>query len=87
MKLFARLLLENLRAIMLVRNQPAKADALLANFAPVAKEVLRTLAGTTPSPLNSQLLLRLLTATEQITYSPIPHLPLEIAVIEVTTKK
>jgi len=87
MKLFARLLLENLRAIMLVRNQPAKADALLANFAPIAKDTLRALASATPSPLNSQLLLRLLTATEQITYSPIPHLPLEIAVIEVTTKK
>lgn len=87
MKLFARLLLENLRAVMLLRHQPAKAETLLANFGPEAKTVLAELAKSVPSPLNSQMLLRLLTATEQITYSPIPHLPLEIAVIEVTTKK
>jgi DNA polymerase III subunit gamma/tau len=87
MKLFARLLLENLRAVMLLRHQPAKADTLLANFGPEAKSVLAELAKSAPSPLNSQMLLRLLAATEQITYSPIPHLPLEIAVIEVTTKK
>ncbi len=87
MKLFARLLLENLRAVMLLRHQPAKAETLLANFGPEAKKLLAELAKSSPSPLNSQMLLKLLTATEQITYSPIPHLPLEIAVIEVTAKK
>lgn len=87
MKLFARLILENLRAVMLLRNQPAKSEVLLANFGPEAKEVLAEIAKLSPSPLNSQMLLRLLSATEQINYSPIPHLPLEIAVIEVTTKK
>jgi DNA polymerase-3 subunit gamma/tau len=87
MKLFARLLLENLRAVMLLRHQPAKAETLLANFGPEAKSVLAELAKSVSSPLNSQMLLKLLAATEQITYSPIPHLPLEIAVIEVTAKK
>ncbi len=87
MKLFARLILENLRAVMLLRNQLAKSEVLLANFGPEAKEVLAEIAKLSPSPLNSQMLLRLLQATEQINYSPIPHLPLEIAVIEVTTKK
>jgi DNA polymerase-3 subunit gamma/tau len=86
MKLFARLLLENLRAVMLVRHQPAKVDELLSNFGPAAKETLLTIAKVAKSPTNSQMLLRLLAATEQITYSPIPHLPLEIAVIELTTK-
>ncbi len=86
-KLFTRLLLENVRAIMLVRHQPAKADELLSNFGPAAQDALKALAKESASPLNSHLLLRLLSATEQITYSPIPHLPLEIAVIELTTKK
>lgn len=86
MKLFMRLLLENVRAIMLVRHQPAKADVLLANFGPAAKEALSAIAKEAASPLNSHLLLRLLSAAEQITYSPIPQLPLEIAVIELTNK-
>jgi DNA polymerase-3 subunit gamma/tau len=86
MKLFARLLLENLRAVMLVRHQPAKAEELLANFGPAAKEVLQEIAKVLKSPINSHMLLRLISATEQITYSPIPHLPLEIAAIELTTK-
>ncbi len=87
MKLFARLILENLRAVILLRHQPAKSEVLLANFGPASKTFLLELAKVTPSPLNSQMLLRLLSATQQITYSPIPHLPLEIAVIELTTKK
>ena len=81
------MILENIRAIILLRHQPAKADTLLANFGPEARVALAELAKTSPSPINSQMLLRLLSATEQITYSPIPHLPLEIAMIEVTTKK
>lgn len=87
MKLFSRLLLEHVRAVMLVRHQPAKAETLLAHFGGEAREVLATLAATTPSPLNSQLLLRLLQAAEQIGFSSISHLPLEIAVVEVTEKK
>jgi DNA polymerase-3 subunit gamma/tau len=87
MKLFARLLLENIRAIMLLRYQPDKADVILAPFGLEAKNVLQEIAKLSSSPINSQMLLRLLSATEQITYTPIPHLPLEIAVIEVTVKK
>jgi DNA polymerase-3 subunit gamma/tau len=87
MKLFARLLLEHVRAVMLVRNQPSKQETLLANFGPDAKVTLAELAKEATSPLNSQLLLRLLSATEQIAYSPIPQLPLEIAIVELTAKK
>lgn len=87
MKLFARLVLENIRAVMLLRNQPVKSEVLLANFGPEAKVVLAELAKAAASPVNSQMLLRMLAATEQINHSPIPHLPLEIAVIELTTKK
>jgi DNA polymerase III subunit gamma/tau len=87
MKLFARLLLENVRAVMLLRHQPTKAEELLVNFGPDAKVFLQGIAKEAQSPLNSQLLLKLLSATEQINYSPVPHLPLEIAVIELTTKK
>ncbi len=87
MKLFSRLLLEHIRAVMLLRHEPAKAETLLAQFGTETKELLTTIATATPATLNSQLLLRLLQASEQIGFSPIPHLPLEIAIVEFLEKK
>ncbi len=87
MKLFSRLLLEHVRAVMLLRHQASKSEELLAAFGPEAKARLGELAAITTSPLNSQLLLRLLTATQQIAFSPLPHLPLELVLIELAEKK
>lgn len=86
-KLFARLLLEHIRAVILIRNLPDESDDILGKFAPEAKERLASLASKTPSPLNSHLLLRFLEATEQVQYSPLPQLPLELAIIDVTEDK
>lgn len=85
MKLFARLLLEYIRVVMLIRHQPSKAEELLAAFSPEVRTPLATLAGATGSPLNSQLLLRFLVATEQVSRSPLPHLPLEIVIMELAS--
>lgn len=84
MKLFARLLLEHVRAVMLLRNLPAKERDILGAFGTETQNRIREYASGT-SPLNSHVLLRLLQATEQIGRSPIPSAPLEIAIIEVTT--
>jgi len=84
-KLFARLLLEQLRAVMLVRNLPAKADEVLAAFGSDTATRLQALASQ-ETPINSHMLLRFLTATDQVARSPIPHLPLELAVIDVCRK-
>ena len=46
------------------------------------RETLTKLAGNPSTPLNSHLLLKLLTVADQTSRSPIPHLPLEIAVVE-----
>lgn len=81
MKIFMRLLLEHVRAVMLLRNLPSKAETLLAAFSPEAQSTISQLASG-PSPLNSHLLLRLLQAAEQVQYSPVPHIPIEIAIIE-----
>lgn len=85
MKLFARVLLEHVRAVMLVRNQPAKQESILAHFgADTAKQLAEIAAGETA--INSHMLLRFLQATDQINRSPIPHLPLEIAIMELGDK-
>ena len=85
MKLFARLLLEHVRAVMLLRNLPAKKEDILGAFGTDTKEVLEGFAQEV-SPLNSHLLLRLLQATELVSRSPIPQAPLEITVIEMTSE-
>lgn len=83
MKLFARLLLEHVRAVMLLRNLPGKKAEILGAFGPETQTKIAEYASGT-SPLNSHLLLRLLQATELVARSPIPQAPLEIAIIEVT---
>ncbi len=84
MKLFVRLLLDHIRAVMLLRNRPTNRDEILSPFSGSMQTLLTTLAGVTTTPLNSHLLLRLLTVSDQTGRSPIPHLPLEIAIVEVT---
>lgn len=86
MKLFARLLLENIRAVMLIRHAPSQADKILEAFSEGTKDKLKELASAKSSPVNSHLLLRLLKASQDINFSPLPHLPLEIALVEITTK-
>jgi len=82
-KLFTRLLLEHVRAVMLLRNLPNKKEAILAPFGTETQTKLVEYASG-PSPLNSHLLLSLLKSFDLIFHSPIPQAPLEIAIIEIT---
>jgi DNA polymerase-3 subunit gamma/tau len=83
MKLFSRLLLEHIRAIMLLRNLPSKKEQILDAFGAETKDLLNEIIkGETP--INSHLLLRFIKAAELVARSPIPQAPLEIAVIEMT---
>lgn len=83
MKLFSRLLLEHIRAIILLRNVPSRKEVLLSAFGPQAKEVI-VMCAENPSALNSHTLMKLLPAVDQVSRSPIPQLPLEIVFIDIT---
>ncbi|MCA9359380.1 DNA polymerase III subunit gamma/tau [Candidatus Kaiserbacteria bacterium] len=81
MKLFTRLLLEHVRAVMLLRNLPSHKDSILSSFGTEAKvKIEEYSSGATP--INSHLLLRLLQASDMMTRSPLPHVALEIAIID-----
>jgi len=67
--------------VMLVRNQPAKKDQILSHFGSDTARLIGEIAST-DTAINSHLLLRLLQAADQISRSPVPHLPLEIAIME-----
>lgn len=86
MKLFMHLLLERVRAVMLLRNAPQSEVKLLSSFSVADAELLKTLAKATPSNLNSHLLVALLGASEQTGKTVLPQLPLELAIIESCTK-
>ncbi len=82
MKLFLRLLLEAVRAAMLVRNDKGSAATILEAFNPELRQVIEEAALSASTTLNSHLLLKLLRAVDQSGRSPLPHLPLEIAIVE-----
>ncbi len=80
-RLLLRLLLEHVRAVMLLRHLPTQKESILKAFGPEAQEKIIAYASG-PSPLNSHLLLKLLEAAELTARSPIPQLPLEIVIVE-----
>ena len=80
-KLFVRLVLEHIRAVMLVRNLPSQREAILSAFGPESRSAIEAYAAEA-SALNSHLLLKLIQASELMARSPIPHLPLEIAIVD-----
>ena len=86
MKLFMRLLLERVRAVVVVRNAPNKQEKLLRSFSVSDQELIARLSKETPSALNSHLLIGLLTAAEQTGKTVLPQLPLELAIIESCSK-
>ncbi len=86
MKLFVRLLLERVRAVILLRNAPGKKESILASFGDEDKKELEELASDASSALNSHALLALLDASAQSNLTSIKELPLELAVITICTK-
>ncbi len=86
MKIFMRLILERIRAVMLLRNAPSKAEKILSAFSVADSELIQTLATASPSALNSHLLLALLSAAEQTGKTVLSQLPLELAIIEGCSK-
>ena len=67
---------------MLLRNMSSNQDEILEAYSPDLQNELKTLAKESGTPLNSHLLIKLIACAEQISRSPLPSLPLEIALVE-----
>lgn len=87
MKLFVRLLLERVRAIILLRHGAVEEEGLLQNMGTEERELIRAYAANSKSSINSHMLLRLLDAGLQVGSTYIPELPLELALIDICTPK
>lgn len=81
-KLFIRLLLERVRAVVLLRNLPSRRVDILSAFGEDDAKILESYSADSTSPLNSKLLLRLLDSADQSYRSELPHLALEVAIID-----
>lgn len=82
MSLYLALVLERMRAVLLVRHAPELRKELEAELGEEFVEV-ETLAKTQGSKLTHDTLKAFLDAASRIRFSPVPALPLELAVYEV----
>ncbi|MBX2866751.1 DNA polymerase III subunit gamma/tau [Candidatus Kaiserbacteria bacterium] len=85
MKLFVRLLLERVRAIILARH--TKNDEVLSGYSEEEQKLFGEYAKDLKSPIHSHLLLRLLSASAETGKTYLSHLPLELAVVELCAPK
>jgi len=82
MEIFTMLLLDRARLALLLRYSADFVIGLVADVPEADKEVIETLAKDTNSKLNSETLKKLIEAAIAIPRSPVPQLPLELAIME-----
>ncbi|HEX2792287.1 MAG TPA: DNA polymerase III subunit gamma/tau [Candidatus Paceibacterota bacterium] len=82
MQLYLTLVLEQLRAVLLVRHAPDIRADILAELGEDAGNEIQELASAADSKLTHRTLLAFLEAASRIRYAPVPALPLELAVLE-----
>lgn len=82
MSLYLSLVLDLTRTVLLVRHAPELRKEIAEEIGPDAYAEVEKLAQARPSKLTHQTLKVLLDATERMRFSPIPSLPLELAVLE-----
>jgi len=82
MKVYAKLILRKLRAVLLLRYAPEMTGKIAEDFSEEDTVFLKGHAGEKESALNSKVLEEFLGAYQRIGYSYIPQLPLELALIK-----
>jgi DNA polymerase-3 subunit gamma/tau len=85
MKLFAKLLLQKLRFVLLLKYASGAEKIIAEEVSEEDLAFLKNIAGNKDVKINSQTLLEFLNAYDMIGISSIPELPLELAVIKLTS--
>lgn len=85
MNVFMSLLLERVRALLLLRYAPEVGKEVVQNFPDSEQKALSELAGDAASKINSETLRALIDAALSATRSPFPHLSLELAIMQLST--
>lgn len=80
MSIFMKLALHKIRTILLIKYSPDLISTLESEFSAEDFVFLKKLADKKDGGINSKIILELLKAQEQVRFSPIPELPLELVV-------
>ena len=81
MRAYMRLLLEKLRAVLLLRYAPKLEQELSTEFTPDDLLLIKEFAASADRKINSHVLDAFLTASRNLGYSDTPSLPIELALI------
>jgi DNA polymerase-3 subunit gamma/tau len=81
-KLLYKLLLERIRAVLIMRHLKTHATEIVSAFPEDNQKMLLAYAEDINSPINSRLVQRLISVGDFVGKSAIPELPLELALIE-----
>lgn len=87
MEIFTSLLLGRVRILLLLRYAPDFGRTLVGELIDTDQEALEKFAGDTESKINSETLKKLIEAATLASRSPVPHLPLELAIMELSTMR
>ena len=82
MGIFTKLVLNKIRAILLLRYSPDLKVALAEEYSEEDFKILSEIAVTKDSGITSKIIFELLKASEYSRFSPIPELPLELAIAD-----
>lgn len=85
MELFLTLLLDRMRTLLLLRYAKSVGEEVIEHFPEAEAVALRELAGDGASKINSETLRKLIEAALMTPRSPVPHLPLELAIMELVS--
>ena len=86
MHVFAMLLIERLRAVLMLRYAPQVGAEMIADLTDTDQTFLKELAKDAGSKINSETLRKLIVAGIETDRSPVPELPLELAIMELLQK-
>ena len=86
MEIFVTLLLDRTRLLLLVRYSPEFGKELIVDLPEADQEVINALASDVQSKINSETLRKLIEAAIATHRSPVPHIPLELAIMELSSE-
>lgn len=84
MEVFISILLERVRILLLLRYAPGFGKTLAADLTDDVEKALTAFAGDAQSKINSETLRKLIEAAIGAKRAPITHLPLELAIMELS---
>ena len=87
MSIYLKLILQKLRAVLILRLVPEKEDELSKKFAEKDFLLLKDLATRKDSQISSKTLLELLNTYDQLNQSSLPEMVLELTLVKITGEK